>query len=1192
MLHYLGLDHAGHTAGPRSTIMRDKQREMDGLIRRIHRALQHQVDAEAAGRAILRGPQHRRKKTTTQDHHTQDQTQERPQDPTRGDPGSTRATHAPGTTTTMGIGRDHRPLPRLLVICSDHGMNEQGNHGGASEEETSAMVMFVPVYPSSDSSVGRKVKGETKEHHDAATVGGNIGGEEGGRERTTQSEREIAQGDAEGGRGGGGGAQRAWPPRTVSQLDILPTLALMMGVESPAQSVGRLLLEPLLAHLDHLKQVPIPPRTGEQRVNPRASDDLSGDAKEMGRVGASRGDERGAGHAGHAGHAGGESGERGTGGAGGAWGEARHYLFDGLRANAVHLWVQSKGGVAPGGYAGKTWPPTTLLDNAGGHARFSSSPEDFNDILEYTCSADAVYHPLPLRRSAGNWTAAAASLRIPRAMSIDALLCYVLQLHRRTFGAAAVAATVGAEEEGEDGEHVAEHGEDGREGGGGAEPLPHELTTLVATYDVFLERCQGSILGRGEQYDTVAMVLGMLMLAASSLCCWIAWWWVGENRDDGSRKACRPVSRGPRQYWHLCCASRGMVWRRCDASTFAWLAVFVKPVAFASSSFVENESAVTFFLASTWCILMAAAAARRLFITLVVRQPPDLRHTSSHRRASLSMSAQELVSALALAVCLRCLRERHQVINFAVLNGLPVPPTVSATSALLVAPVTAPEQVLAWWRAVGCAALFYGIAIVVALVVACGARQKSLAGSLALLAWGLAFGVGLCGSIGLKAMDVDLAGLLEGERPAAAEGAGVPPFQPSLSQESGYVPTVLSCLWPVPAEATTASVDGHLPARPLCMIRWVVWACEYATTARGTEKSGATMEETRVIVGQLSLACVGILLSLGAAASLGRLLSSRYACALVGGKDAAAAATLASPFPHATRTFMSPAAVFLLSAAALLGFVLQRSHNVPSVAGLCCAIGSFLFLAKVVRSRSVHAGTGREEAEAGIKATEEGGGDNSNTTTARGAAPLEKDGDSERTYERDERPHFDGWSWFVVLEWIGQCGFFALGNSHTLATIDFAGGAYTGVREFSQVAVGGLAFAVIFTGPLLALAASPCLYVALQGGDSFPARVPTTASAARACVHRILRVSLFSTARVGYDLVGGCAVLFAMRYHLFVWTVFAPNFMVHSAIAAFHLVVYVSTGFVVCVAWSTWDVCAERLPCRVQSASKVHVKTS
>ena len=179
MLHYLGLDHAGHTAGPRSTIMRDKQREMDGLIRRIHRALQHQVDAEAAGRAIIRGSQHRRKETTTQDH-TQDQTQERPQDQTRGDPGSTRATRAPRTTTTMGIGRDHRPLPRLLVICSDHGMNEQGNHGGASEEETSAMVMFVPVYPSSDSSVDRKAKSETKKHLDAATVGGNIGGGGGG----------------------------------------------------------------------------------------------------------------------------------------------------------------------------------------------------------------------------------------------------------------------------------------------------------------------------------------------------------------------------------------------------------------------------------------------------------------------------------------------------------------------------------------------------------------------------------------------------------------------------------------------------------------------------------------------------------------------------------------------------------------------------------------------------------------------------------------------------------------------------------------------------------------------------------------------------------------------------------------------------------------------------------------------------
>ena len=65
-----------------------------------------------------------------------------------------------------------------------------------------------------------------------------------------------------------------------------------------------------------------------------------------------------------------------------------------------------------------------------------------------------------------------------------------------------------------------------------------------------------------------------------------------------------------------------------------------------------------------------------------------------------------------------------------------------------------------------------------------------------------------------------------------------------------------------------------------------------------------------------------------------------------------------------------------------------------------------------------------------------------------------------------------------------------------------------------------------------------------------------------------------------------------VKCNLFVLAIFAPNFMVHAAIAAFHSVVYVSTGFAVCVAWSTLDVCAERLPCRVQSASKVHVKTS
>jgi hypothetical protein len=73
VLHYLGLDHAGHVSGAESALMRSKQAEMDDLVRMIHGKLSQQ--AAGGGRRTA------------------------------------------------------------LVVASDHGMNAQGNHGGATNDE-------------------------------------------------------------------------------------------------------------------------------------------------------------------------------------------------------------------------------------------------------------------------------------------------------------------------------------------------------------------------------------------------------------------------------------------------------------------------------------------------------------------------------------------------------------------------------------------------------------------------------------------------------------------------------------------------------------------------------------------------------------------------------------------------------------------------------------------------------------------------------------------------------------------------------------------------------------------------------------------------------------------------------------------------------------------------------------------------
>ncbi|KAK4411726.1 GPI ethanolamine phosphate transferase 2 [Sesamum angolense] len=89
ILHYLGLDHAGHIGGRNSNLMGPKLMEMDEVIKRIHSSIM--------------------------------QTQE---------------------TIQRGT---------LLMVVSDHGMTEGGNHGGSSYEETDSLALFVSAQRFSDS---------------------------------------------------------------------------------------------------------------------------------------------------------------------------------------------------------------------------------------------------------------------------------------------------------------------------------------------------------------------------------------------------------------------------------------------------------------------------------------------------------------------------------------------------------------------------------------------------------------------------------------------------------------------------------------------------------------------------------------------------------------------------------------------------------------------------------------------------------------------------------------------------------------------------------------------------------------------------------------------------------------------------------------------------------------------------------
>ncbi|KAF7522698.1 hypothetical protein PCG10_007212 [Penicillium crustosum] len=141
IMHYLGLDHIGHKAGPKSPFMIPKQHEMDSVVTEIYTAMQQQDHLQST----------------------------------------------------------------LFVLCGDHGMNEAGNHGGSSAGETSPALLFMsPKFKALD----------------------------GRRESPVEPSDDMQY------------------YRTVEQADIAPTLAGLLGIPIPLNSLG-VFIPDLLEMWDH-----------------------------------------------------------------------------------------------------------------------------------------------------------------------------------------------------------------------------------------------------------------------------------------------------------------------------------------------------------------------------------------------------------------------------------------------------------------------------------------------------------------------------------------------------------------------------------------------------------------------------------------------------------------------------------------------------------------------------------------------------------------------------------------------------------------------------------------------------------------------------------------------------------------------------------------------------------------------------
>ena len=167
ILHYLGLDHIGHQFGGKHSQIPFKLKEMDNVIRSVHAAVAQQDRQRCA------------------DSNGQD------------------------------------CLPTLLLVCSDHGMTEDGSHGGPSDSETAATAIFISEHFSDR---------PPRAHHSFMLATSQ-------RLEHRDSFRPI-------------GAALLKSPFYARQIDIASSLALLLGIPIPINNIGHL-MTPLFAYHSH-----------------------------------------------------------------------------------------------------------------------------------------------------------------------------------------------------------------------------------------------------------------------------------------------------------------------------------------------------------------------------------------------------------------------------------------------------------------------------------------------------------------------------------------------------------------------------------------------------------------------------------------------------------------------------------------------------------------------------------------------------------------------------------------------------------------------------------------------------------------------------------------------------------------------------------------------------------------------------
>ncbi|CBN74927.1 conserved unknown protein [Ectocarpus siliculosus] len=185
--HFLGVDHVGHTFGPASQAMEDKLDQMNAALRTVFEG----VDDET-----------------------------------------------------------------VVFVLGDHGMTEDGNHGGATPEETGAALLvwsrsgerlLGPGFKNRRNSGG--TPSSRREKNSGGTGGASsetVTGADGGSTDRRQGGPSQGHGDVAAGEEEGSEEDHSGPvpaARRVAQIDLVPTISLLLGTPIPFGSLGGVIPE-------------------------------------------------------------------------------------------------------------------------------------------------------------------------------------------------------------------------------------------------------------------------------------------------------------------------------------------------------------------------------------------------------------------------------------------------------------------------------------------------------------------------------------------------------------------------------------------------------------------------------------------------------------------------------------------------------------------------------------------------------------------------------------------------------------------------------------------------------------------------------------------------------------------------------------------------------------------------------------